>query len=211
MALQNYQLLACFPSRNLYVPVGSFHSIVIEEFCKEVLGLFGALRAKNATITIRWSDEHNEKSSGRVEAMNCAVEASADKHANGKVAMSLKRGWPAPTSRPDDPYPLDAARFFFLAETSGPGRTVAHGLDLTAARKAILGVKEARMRSGAAIGKCTLELQYSKSGDFELFAKSDQFGEARFASSQNSTLTLTMEYAAQVYEWSAENGKWQST
>ena len=209
VAPQDYQLFACFPWRNLYVPVESFHSTVIEEFCKEVLDLFGALRAKNATITIRWSDEHNEKNDGRVDAMNCAVEASRDKRANGKVAMSLKRGWPAPTSRPDDPYPLDAEKFFFLAEMSGPGRTVAHGLDLTAARKAILGVKEARVRSGAEIGDCTLELQYSKSDDFELFAKSDQFGEARFASSQKSTLSLTMEYAAQVYEWSAKNKRWQ--
>ena len=91
--------------------------------------------------------------------------------------------------------------FFFLAEPGALGHTIVHGLDLTAARKAILGVK-----SGAAIRKCTLKLQYSKTNDFKLFAKSGQFGEARFASSQKSTLTLTMEYTAQVYEWRAGNG-----
>ena len=208
MAHQDYQLFVCLPSRNLYVQVESFHSIVIDEFCKEVLRLFGALRAKRVVITVRSADEHKKKSDERVGAMNRAVEASTDKNSSGEIAMNFKRNWPAPASQPDDPYPLDTERFFFLAETSTPRRTIVHGLDLTAARNAILGVKEARVKSGAAIGKCKLKLQYSKSDNFELFAKSDQFGEARFASSRKSTLMLTMEYAAQVYEWSEENGKW---
>ena len=209
MVHQDYQLFVCLPSRNLYVPVESFHSIVIKEFCKEVLRLFGALRAKRVVIMVRSADEHNKKISGRVGAMNCAVEASTGKSSSVEIDMSFDQDWPAPTSRPDDPYPLDTERFFFLAETSSPRRTIVHGLDLTAARNAILEVKEDRVKNGAAIGECALKLQYSKSDDFELFAKSDQFGEARFASSQESTQTLTMEYAAQVYVWNAENGKWQ--
>ena len=208
-APQDYQLFASFPWRNLYVPVESFHSTVIVDFCNEVLQLFQALRAKNATIKIEWSDVHNEKSGGRVGAMNRAVEASTDKNSSGGAYAYFKKNWPAPKGRPDDPYPLDAESFFFLTETGAPSRTIVHGLDLTAARNAILVAKEDGVKNEGEIAGCGIKLQYIKSADFKLFAKSGSFGEARFASSQKSSLTLTMEYAAQLYKWSAESGTWQ--
>ena len=52
----DYQLLVFLPFRSLYVSTERYHSMALEEFRLEALRMFGALRAKTVTITIRSSD-----------------------------------------------------------------------------------------------------------------------------------------------------------
>ena len=99
--------------------------------------------------------------------------------------------------------------WFFLGESSAPSRTIVHGLDLTAARSSILVMKERRVRNNAEIGKAKVKVLYSKSDEFELFAKAPGFGEAQFGRANKTTLTLEMEYSAQVYEWNTKKRMWQ--
>ena len=220
MAHVDYQLYMSLPSRSLYVQAESFHTMVLAEFCKEVLRLFKALRAKEATIEVRCSDEEAWRVGGQVQVMSQGVGATVERQSSRELGLSFRRKWKAPPPLPpssssssaeasSDSHALGAESWFFLAESSAPSRTLIHGLDLSIAKSAILSMKEARVGSGAEIGTGTLSLQYSKSDRLELFANAYGFGPAGFENSKRKTLMFEMEYDAQVYEWNEADERWE--
>ena len=96
-----------------------------------------------------------------------------------------------------------------LTHTGGlPRGGSGRGLDLTAAAMAITAMKSERVVNGAPIGSGTLEISYSKSSRFRLFAKSREFGAARFRGQKGKTMRIQLTYEAQVYEWNQRSRAW---
>ena len=200
---QSDRLYVCLPSRNLYVPAESFHNAVLEEFGKELLRLLQALRAKKATVMIRSVDGAasdqlaTSGAGGEFELMESAVNI-----------VYRDQEFPPPLCGPTGSYPRHAEPWFFQGEPSRSARTLVHGLDLTAAAMAITAMKSERVVNGAPIGSGTLEISYSKSSRFRLFAKSREFGAARFRGQKGKTMRIQLTYEAQVYEWNQRSRAW---
>ena len=220
MAHVKYQLYMSLPSRNLYVEAESFHTMVLAEFCKEVLRLFKALRAKEATIEVRCSDEEAWRVGGQVQVMSQGVGATVERQSSRELGLSFRRKWKAPPPLPpssssssadasSDSSALDTEPWFFLHESSVPSRTLFYGLDLSAAKAAILEMKEARVGYGTEIGTGRLSLQYSRSGRFELLANAHGVGAIGFENSKTKTLMFEMMYDAQVYQWNEAGQRWE--
>ena len=204
------QLFVTLPFRNLYFPIESLYHTVLTDFCHEVLKLFKVLRAKSAEATVRFLDERDPQSSGHLSAMDQGTNVSWENHTETEAILAFRRDYPRPPNGPGDPYPLDAETWFFLAESCEPRHMLIHGLDLRTARDSILSVKRDRIENGAAIGeKNKLKLSFSKSPTLEFPVEFQGFGAAQFLAAGERTLTLEMEYSAQVYEWSKSTHRWE--
>ena len=203
------QLFVTLPFRNLYFPIESFYSKVLDEFREEVMKMFRVLRAKQARITLQFSIEHDQQAKGRAEVMRHGVDVSLENHTENEIEMSLEREWRPPSSGPGDPYPLNAETWFFLAESGGPHHALFHGLDLLSARDAILSMKRDRIESGAAIGRNTLKVFYSRSQALGVSVTFQEIGTGQFENARKKTQALKMEYEAQVYEWNESTQAWE--
>ena len=211
MAHVKYQLYMSLPSRSLYVQAENFHAKVLEEFCEEVLRLFKALRAKEATIEVWSCDQVAWRVGGQAQAMSQGAGAAVESQSSRETSLSISRTWDPPSSAQASSYSsaLDAESWFFLDDSSASSPTLVYGLDLSLAKDRILKMKRARVHDGADIGTGRLSLRYSRSGRFEMFAKAPGFGAIGFENLKRKTLTFEMEYNTQVYRWNEADGKWE--
>ena len=205
----DHQLYVSLPNRNLYVPNKTYHNMVLDEFCKEILRMFKAVSAKKADIKIVSSDERSRGWSGSLAFMKLFGRRSSKSRTVFKVDLPYSREWKPPSGGPGAVASLLAAEnWFYLDDSSVPSDLVYHGLDLTDARRSIIRMKNDRLEGGTKIGTVTLKLVYSESNEFGLSASYRGVG-AQVGRSSEAESTLVLECTAEVYNWNEISQKWE--
>ncbi|MEM1009850.1 MAG: hypothetical protein AAGJ35_12705, partial [Myxococcota bacterium] len=166
-----YQLYVCLPMRNLYVPIESFHTMAVHQFCNEVLRLLRALGAKHAAVKNVVNAEKKRSRIGEVGIGDGVLGGSATNEGKTHISVDLKEDFPNPTGGPNCPYFLDAEPWFFLAKRTGAPRTVFYGLNFTAAIAAVAEVEKGRVDDGASKESFKLKITNSAARELKLYAR----------------------------------------
>ena len=206
----DHQLYKCLPNRNMYVRNEDYHREVLVEFCKEVIRMFEALRAKRASITIQSSNTSRRRTSRGVKFTSGGIGSVSQIQSHFKDCLPFAKEFGPPLPSSGSGYPLDAEDWFFLDKSAAHCPMVFHGLDLTDIRDSILRIKADRLQGGTSTGTAKIKLFFSRSDGFRLLGRSQKLGTGAHCGAARKTMeTLEMEYKAEFYRWSERSRAWE--